>query len=85
MKRWKYKKWTRRGTPGAAAAATGARDSYNRLLNKSSRGGLQTAPIYRLRISPRSNGGDIRRLRQIFKTLLRRFDMRCLSVDEERR
>jgi hypothetical protein len=38
--------------------------------------------VLRLR-SIRDHGGDIRRLRWILKALLRRYGLRCLSVEEE--
>jgi hypothetical protein len=68
--------------PGAGAAA-GARSSDN--AEKADRNS-QTAPatqaVYVLRLqSPR--GEDIRRLRLLLKRLLRRYELRCLSVEEE--
>jgi hypothetical protein len=41
-------------------------------------------PIYLLRLES-LRGTDVRGLRALLKTLLRRFGFRCLSVEEERR
>jgi hypothetical protein len=39
-------------------------------------------PIYLLRLTS-PGGEDIRRLRWVLKTLLRRFGLRCISIESE--
>jgi hypothetical protein len=45
----------------------------------------EQVPVYLIRLRSTRSGNDIRKLRAILKTLLRRFGFRCLSVIEEAR
>jgi hypothetical protein len=71
--------------PGALVAA-GARTRSKNADEKFARDS-QTAPatqasVYVLRLSS-PHGDDVRRLRLLLKLLLRRYQLRCLSVEEE--
>jgi hypothetical protein len=46
--------------------------------------GIQRRPIYLLRLES-LRGTDVRGLRALLKSLLRRFGFRCLSVEEVQR
>jgi hypothetical protein len=76
----------RKENPGAAGAAAGAR-TRSRNAEKFDRHSqtataTQAPSVFLLRLrSPR--GDDIRRLRLLLKLLLRRYELRCLSVKEE--
>jgi hypothetical protein len=73
--------------PGALGAAAGARTRSSDaekfgIRNSEPAPARQGPSVYVLRlVSPR--GDDIRRLRLLLKLLLRRYQLRCLSVTEE--
>lgn len=41
-------------------------------------------PVFVLRLQPLHDADDIRRLRALLKALLRRLELRCLSIEEEK-
>jgi hypothetical protein len=41
------------------------------------------APIYILRLTPTPGTDGIKALRMVLKVLLRRFGLRCISIEEE--
>ena len=43
------------------------------------------SPVYLIRVRSTRSGDDIRKLRWILKTLLRRFGLRCISIEIEAR
>jgi hypothetical protein len=72
----------RKECPGAAAGARRNRDAEKADSNSQTAPATQAPSVYVLRLqSPR--GDDIRRLRLLLKLLLRRYELRCLSIEEE--
>jgi hypothetical protein len=72
----------RKENPGVAGATAGATRRSKNALASNSESAPATQAVYALRLqSPR--GEDIRRLRLLLKLLLRRYELRCLSVEEE--
>jgi hypothetical protein len=72
----------RKECPGAGAGARRNRDAETFARNSQTAPPTQAPSVYVLRLeSPR--GEDIRRLRLLLKLLLRRYELRCLSVEQE--
>jgi hypothetical protein len=70
--------------PGAGAGARRNKDAEKFVSSSESAPATQAPSVYVLRLeSPR--GDDIRRLRLLLKLLLRRYELRCLSVEQEPR
>ena len=75
-----------RENPGAVGTgATRSRASQNYAHHNEPPTNEQDYPIYLIRVRSTRNGDDIRKLRAILKTLLRRFGFRCVSIVEEAR
>jgi hypothetical protein len=69
--------------PGVAAGAKHSNNADEKSATNKQTVATTQASVYVLRLcSPR--GDDIRRLRLLLKLLLRRYQLRCLSVEEER-
>ena len=72
--------------PGAAPAAAEARKKNQQSANHiETPAGVQGRPteaaIYVIRLRSTRSGDDIRHLRAILKVLLRRYSLRCLSIE----
>jgi hypothetical protein len=68
--------------PGAVNTGARGRCTSGEIKRTSAPPQAPCAPVYVLRLqSPR--GDDVRRLRLLLKLLVRRYELRCLSVEEE--
>jgi hypothetical protein len=45
--------------------------------------GIRRRPVYLLRLQPLRGADDIRRLRLLLKALLRRHELKCISIEVE--
>jgi hypothetical protein len=72
--------------PGLVRASRGGKDDFKGQGPKitTAAAAPQASPIYMIRLRP-ERGDGIRALRAILKTLLRRYGIRALSIEEERR
>jgi hypothetical protein len=80
----------KRAAPGEGSPlqknTTGFSDSTSEIATSTSRRSGGHAPYFTLKLQGRGNArADIRGLRAILKTLLRRYGFRCLDCREERR
>ena len=73
-------------TPAASGASRGRTGDLDRLDEQIAREAIhqreKSQAVYLLRLQGRG-ADDIRRLRLLLKLLVRRYELRCLSVEEE--
>ena len=68
---------------GARTRTSGVRQKWRK--HSELPAGGQGRPIYLIRVRSTGSGDDIRKLRWILKTLLRQYDLHCVSIEQETR